>query len=122
MFRRQARCREFNCGMNLGSSARISSIEFGFCPTTLISACFQRRKRFRCRVSPSLSPWNGSKLWQCLLWLWLSVNANHVVMSVAIELLSLSNGWSRSFAGIVQLRNATKHQIIELDPKTDNPP
>ncbi|TQE08878.1 hypothetical protein C1H46_005492 [Malus baccata] len=31
-------------------------------------------------------------------------NANRVMLSVAIVPLSLSNGWSRSFAGIVQLR------------------
>lgn len=30
-------------------------------------------------------------------------NADRVVMSVAIVPLSLSNGWSRSFAGIVQV-------------------
>ncbi|KAM1717695.1 hypothetical protein FF2_024898 [Malus domestica] len=34
---------------------------------------FQRRMRFRRRVSPSLPPRNGSKLWRCLLWLLLSV-------------------------------------------------
>lgn len=30
-------------------------------------------------------------------------NADRVVMSVAIVPLSLSNGWSKSFAGVVQL-------------------
>ncbi|CAN6559444.1 unnamed protein product [Malus baccata var. baccata] len=51
--------------------------------------------------APSLSPRSGSKLWRCLLWLWLC-NADRIVMSVAIVPLSLSNGLSRSFAGIVQ--------------------